>query len=91
MFVKYGGTEGLGAFLDGMPTANMKAVWGERPLTEQEMADVVAFLQEADGQEKPGSPAGLLIISALVGAGALLLTANLIWWKRHQGVHKELS
>ena len=90
-FVKYGGTEGLAAFLEGVPTLAMNAVWSQKPLTVQERADVVAYLQQAGQAQKSASPVGILIISALAGAGALLLLANLIWWKRHQGIHKDLS
>ena len=90
-FVKYGGTDGLAAFLEGAPTATMNAVWSQKPLTTQERADIAAFLQQAGDGKKPTSPVGILIVMALAGAGALLLLANLIWWKRHQGIHKDLS
>lgn len=73
--VRLGGEPGLTAWLGDPASPTMRPLFDDRPLTDQETADVVAFLAEAPDQKK-ASYAGdvLLWVGAL---GALILLAGM--------------
>ncbi len=82
----YGGPTGLDAFLGNPPTQTMSVIWGPHPLTAQERADLVAFLDQASLTGRPANAVIKLSALALVGAAAFLLLAEFIWRGRLRGV-----
>jgi len=86
------GTAGLTSSLNAIAFPTMLGPFGARPLTPQEVADLVAFLEQANtGQPDSGGVApGSLTVSALLifglgGAGMLLLFGVLLFfWPRQR-------
>ncbi len=62
-----GGEAGLTGWLANPPTETMAAVFAERPMTEAEVADVVAFLAEAPSEERPDGGFGRVVAAVVVG------------------------
>lgn len=71
---------GISAFITSPPSA-MAAAFKNNPITPEENAALVAFLQDAD---KPGTPEGSnpLLIGGIVGFGVLFALILLLWNKR---------
>ena len=67
-----GGEAGLAAWLSNPPSPTMEPIFGERPLTAQEAADVSAFLVDAPAQERPSDSVDWLFLVAAIGFLALL-------------------
>jgi cytochrome c2 len=86
------GTAGLTASLKAIAFPTMLGPFGDHPLTPQEQADLVAFLQQANTEQPeeagvaPGSvTVSLLVIFGLGLAGALVLFGLLlIFWPRQR-------
>lgn len=76
------GTPGLQAVLGRPPFPVMQAAYEGKPLTEDEVEALVAFLQYTDSQHLYHSPrdygAGLFL-SGVVGGGVLLGLFSLVW------------
>jgi len=87
---KYGGPQGLDAFLDGVPTPTMNAVWVNRPLSAQERADLIAFFQAAAVQERAPQTLQLLAALAVGGAAIPIAIAGLVWRRRLSPVRRSL-
>jgi len=82
-YQKYGGTDaGLENFIKGLPTPTMSAVWSKNPLTDQEIADVSAFIKEASVQQRPISSIGQLLILAIIGLLVLAAIIATVWRRR---------
>ena len=77
---RLGGPTDLSAWIAGLPTPTMKAVWTKQPPTPQERANVVAFLdQTALAVRTTGAIWQLMGLTGL-GAVILLLIAG-VWWR----------
>ncbi len=72
----------------GRPT--MQAVWGQHPLTDQERADVVAFLTQAAIGRRPTGVVLILLAIAVVGSLAFWGLALVIWRRRLREVRRPL-
>jgi mono/diheme cytochrome c family protein len=81
-YQKYGGTEGLEAFISGLPTPTMNAVWSRNPLTPQEIADVTAFIKEASVAERPLNSIGRLAVLAVIGLIIIGAIIGTVWRRR---------
>lgn len=82
---------GLPAVLETPPFPLMQTVYGDRPLTEDEVADLSAFLQAAgEGGQAEGSSRLALPAIGFGGMALLLALAGLIWRGRLRGVRKPL-
>ena len=83
--------EGLAPMITSdIPIAAMKAIYGPRPLTEAEAADLAAFL----GEQTAADTHNHTIVFFGIGiVGTLLLAAlsQLIWRKRFKGVRQQLT
>ena len=90
-FTKYGGAPGLTAFLTGVPTPMMSAVWGQKPLMAQEQADVVAFLQQAAVEQRPAQVVWQLIGLAVAGVVIVLFMGHILWRRRLQYVRPPMG
>ena len=85
-FNKYGGNAGLGAFLTGVPTPTMSAVWTRQPMTPQEVANLVAFIKEGAVAERPLGSIGKLVLLAAIVLVILVAIAAVYWRRRLLGV-----
>jgi cytochrome c2 len=79
---RYGGAAAVNAFIAGTPTPTMKAVWSQHPLTDQERANVVAFLGQAEVSQRPAQAIWQLVGVAVLGLVILLTIAGLRWQNR---------
>ena len=68
---RFGGPGGVDAFIAGLPTPTMKAVWSAHPVNPEERANVVAFLATAGLAVRPTEAVWQL--AGLTGLGALIL------------------
>ncbi len=84
-FDKYGGAQGLAAFIGNPATPVMSSVWPQKPLTPQELADVVAFLQQASVGERPLELVWQLAAIAVAGVAVLAGVASVVWRTRLTG------
>ncbi|MCC6674613.1 MAG: c-type cytochrome [Thermomicrobiales bacterium] len=87
---KYGGPAGLSAFLSNPPTKTMSMVWGTRPFTPQERADLVAYLESVAVTGRATNSIVKLSALALGGTVVLLLIVHLIWRGRLLGVRRQM-
>lgn len=79
---RFGGAKAVEAFVGGLPTPTMKAVWSQRPPTAKERANVVAFLAQAGLSQRPVQTIWQLAGLAVLGLVILLAIASLIWRNR---------
>lgn len=86
---KYGDA-GLAAVLAAIPFPTMSPIFGPRPLTTEEQANLSAFLRQATAAKRPVRAAGRLAVLAVLGAGALLGLARLTWRRRLVSVRHPL-
>ncbi len=83
------GESGLAAALTGLPFPTMRGVFAEKPLTEDEAANLFAYF--AQTSQRTSEPINLTFI--LTGVGGfllLLLLSQLIWRKRLRAVRAPL-
>jgi cytochrome c2 len=79
---RYGGASAVDAFIAGTPTPTMKAVWGQRPLTAEDRANVVSFLAQAEVSQRPAQAIWQLAGLAALGVVILLAIAAFNWSHR---------
>lgn len=90
VYDRYGGQAGLAAFLGSPATTTMNAVWAGQPMTDQERADLVAFLQTTAVAERPASTLWPLAALATLVAAAMAAAAGLWWRHRLRGVRQPM-
>jgi quinol---cytochrome-c reductase cytochrome c subunit len=77
---RFGGEAGLSGWLAGPASPTMIPIFGDRPLAQPEIADIVAFLGDAPTQSKPWDPGDGLVYAG--GAGLLVLLAGMAFaWR----------
>ncbi len=84
------GAAGLASIMRTPPFPGMKEAFASRPITDQEVADLLAFLAAADAQQA-GGPADFTF--PLIGLGTLVffvVLAGFLWRGRMRGVRKPL-
>ena len=89
-FGKYGGEQGLQGVLEAVAFPTMTPIFSRKPLTAEERADLVAFLERAATAERPGSQAGKLVALSVAVAAAIVVLALVIWRRRLGGVRRGL-
>jgi mono/diheme cytochrome c family protein len=82
LVARFGGAAAVDAWVAGMPTPTMKAVWSKFPLTTEERASVVAFLAQAGVSQRPAEAIWQLAGLAALGVVILLAVAALNWRNR---------
>ncbi|MBI4284718.1 MAG: c-type cytochrome [Chloroflexi bacterium] len=87
-FSKYGDA-GTASILSTLPFPAMKPLYGDKPLTPEEITDLKVFLQQA-GTEQSSPVAGRLIVYILIGLAVLILVVQIVWRRRLAGVRKSL-
>lgn len=88
-YARYGG-EGLAPVLADLPFPTMRPIFEGQPLTEAEVASLVAFLVQAAASERPASALWKLLLLALGGAAVLMVGAGLVWRRRLTAVRELL-
>lgn len=85
------GDAGLTSILHTAPFPVMKEIFPTRPITDEEVLHLKAFLREADSQK--GAPAPNAVgfpLAGVVGLALSLLIAQTLWGRRLRGVRKPL-
>lgn len=80
VYDRLGGEAGLSAWLANPGSPTMIPIFTDRPLTEAETADLVAFLADARDQDKPSYAVDWLTIAGLAGF-AILIGGMAIAWR----------
>lgn len=83
------GEEGISAVLEELSFESMVAIYGSRPLTETERADLLAFFSTVSTGAASSTGPGLVLHVALVTA-LLMLLIGVLGWRRLQGVRRPL-
>lgn len=78
------------SFMGAPTTQTMGAIWSKTPLTKQEQADLYAFLSKAAVTQREPSALLQIALLSVVGAAALIVSANLYWSKRLKGVRQPM-
>lgn len=84
------GEAGVTSFVTQPATITMSTVWGQTPLTPQEGADLLAFIQQASVSQRPANTVFELSLLAAGVAVVLLVVAQLVWRKRLRGVRRRM-
>ncbi|MEE9228210.1 MAG: c-type cytochrome [Acidimicrobiia bacterium] len=84
------GEGGIAAIVATTPFPTMKPIFDGRPLTEQEQAQVAAFLKQAAVSERTAATVGQLALLAAAGAALLLLLMRFIWRRRLTEVRRPM-
>jgi hypothetical protein len=88
LFDNYG-EEGVAGVLEDLSFESMNAIYADRPLTEVERADLVAFFR-AVSQDKTTHPETPLTLHAAIATALFMVLIGLLGWRRLQGVRKPL-
>ncbi len=83
-----GGEAGLAAWLKAPPAPTMIPIFEDHPLTDPEIADVVAFLAEAPDQEKADPAVDWMLVAGVIGA-AILLGGMALAWRGMRQTYRE--
>lgn len=89
-FAKYGGEKGLQGVLEAVAFPTMAPIFTRKPLSAGERADLVAFLESAANDQRPGRQAGKLVGLSMGVASLVALLALVIWRRRLYGVRRSL-
>lgn len=89
-FNRNGGEAGVRAALAAPQFLVMKQVFADKPMTEDEVIALTAYLGDAARKTQPDQRSDYFIIYGLVGAIVLLLAFDYIWIKRFTNVRKTL-
>ncbi len=79
--------DGVKGVISGLPFPQMKQSYQARPLTGQEIADLTAFLKQADQQANMQVTAGIgnkMLLGGIAGVIVLLILFSFFWIKRKQ-------
>ena len=80
VYDKFGGEAGLSAWLANPGSPTMIPIFADRPLTDAEIEDLVAFLADAPDRDKPSYAVDWLTIAGLAGF-AILIGGMAIAWR----------
>ncbi len=83
------GDQGLTAALMTLPFPNMQGPFSDKPLTEDEVAHLVAYFIQT-GEQETSKPDFIFVMLGVVGIIVLIIMSHLIWRKRLSGVRKPL-
>lgn len=91
VYERFGGDAGLGAWLASPPSATMRPIFDDKPLNNEELADLVAFLGDAPERDEPAGSVDWLTIYAVVGLAALLAGMAIAWRGMRQPYSQKLK
>lgn len=78
-YQKLGGETSLAAWLTNPPSQTMRPIFRDQPMTEDEIADLVAFLADAPDQDRPNDDSDWLLLAGLGGLVILLGGMAIAW------------
>ena len=78
-FQDLGGEAGLTGWLAAPPAPTMQPLYADRPLTEAEVADLIAFLGDAADQSQPDPGYDRFLVAGLGGLASLIAGMALAW------------
>lgn len=75
----FGGEAGMTAWLANPASETMQPIFEDQPLTEAEIADLVAFLADAPSQDRPNNSSDWLLLAGLGGFIILIGGMTIAW------------
>ncbi len=86
------GEQGLTTILTTTPFPMMEEIYTEQPLTDNEIAYLLAFLQESssNGEPTPAQSPRIFIIISVVGFLLIVGIFQLLWRGRLSGVRQSM-
>ena len=84
------GEAGIAAFVTNPSTPTMQLIWSDQPLTPEETADIVAFLQQAPVSERSTDAVVQLTGIGIIGLALLLVVTHLLWRGRLRSVRRSI-
>ncbi len=83
---RYGGDQGLGAALAGLPFPSMQSIFANKQLTPAEQADLLVYFAAADQEGRTPLPRRNLLVILGVGAGlaGALFAGMAFFWPRQR-------
>jgi mono/diheme cytochrome c family protein len=79
VYQKLGGEPGLTAWLANPASETMQPIFADQPLSENEIADLVAFLADAPNQDRPNDSSDWLLLAGLGGLVILIGGMAIAW------------
>ena len=79
VYDRFGGEAGMTAWLGNPGSETMRPIFADRPMTEGEIADLVAFLADAPDQDRPNDSVDWLLLAGLAGLIVLLAGMAVAW------------
>lgn len=91
-FATLGGRKSVSAWLSAPPGLTMIPVFTDKPLIEDEILALTAFLKDETEKDEPESTANLVnfLLLGIGGAALLLILFDFIWGFRLRGVRKKV-
>lgn len=86
-----GGEAGMTAWLTNLGSPTMTPIFADRPLSADEIADLVAFLAVAPDRERPSDAVDWVPIAGLFGAAVLLAVMVIPWLGRRRPYAQQLA
>ncbi len=80
VYQKLGGEPGLTAWLGNPASPTMQPIFTDKPMSDADIADLVAFLGDAPNQDRPNNSSDWLLLAG-VGGLAILLGGMAIAWR----------
>lgn len=80
VYSQFGGEAGMTAWLANPGSPTMMPIFADRPLTDEEISSLVAFLAEAPSLDQPSDSFDWLLLAGVIGV-AVLLTGMAIAWR----------
>lgn len=68
----------------------MTPIYSAHPLTPEEQADLMAFLEQAESRPQPHSSAQLVLVAAVVLGGSFVALTGFLWRNRVKSVRRAL-
>lgn len=91
VYGRLGGEAGMTAWLANPASPTMMPIFTDRPLTDEEIADLVAFLAEAPDGERPSDAVDWLPIAGVIGVAVLLAAMVIPWLGRRRPYAQQLA
>jgi mono/diheme cytochrome c family protein len=79
VYQRFGGEAGTSAWMANPASPTMIPIFEDKPLTEAEIDDIVAFLADAPDQEQPSDSVDQLTLAALIGVLVLIGGMAIAW------------
>lgn len=92
LYDRFGGRDGLGAWLSAPPTPTMQAVFEKRPLQAEEILLLSALFENESQHSRPAGAASQLrfVAASLTGLCGALALVGWIWRQRFRNVRRSL-